>query len=215
MIDNKENKKEQTVNGFFADTNTTRGKIINVACDILKSENYQAMTTAEIAKAADISEGTIYRYFNSKKEILLTILDELNNYFVKTFFSGLENIKDLKDKLMKIGENFFIHKDELASLYSIMFKVFSEISDIEVRKRIKSIYDGILKEISNMLSLQDISKSLENCNLLLSTYFLWGAGELLWKLDIVNDGQVLNENLIKNMLNMISTIIEIEKGNEK
>lgn len=212
MTENKENKREQIKNNFFADINTTRGKIISVACEILKSENYQAMTTAEIAKAAEISEGTIYRYFNSKKEILLTILDELNNYFIKTFFSGLEYIETLEDKLMKIGENFFIHKDELASLYSIMFKVFSEISDSEVRKRIKSIYDGILKEISNMLSPKYISNSFENYNLLLSTYFLWGAGELLWKLDIVNDGEVLNENLIKKMLNMVSTIIEIEKG---
>jgi len=195
---------------FFADINTTRGKIISVACDILKEGNYQAMTTAIIAKAAGISEGTIYRYFNSKKEILLTILDELNNYFVKTFFSGVDNNKSINEKLNIIGGNFFIHKDELASLYSIMFKVFSEVSDLDVRERFKQIYEKILNQITYLLLGKDLNeKDLINSSIF-STYFLWGAGELLWKLDIVNDGKILNKEIIQKMLNMISKIIEME-----
>ncbi len=193
-------------NNFFADINTTRGKIINAACDILKNGNYQSMTTSEIARIADISEGTIYRYFNSKKEILITILDELNNYFVKTFFSGIENANSLSDKLMIIGENFFIHKNELASLYSIMFKVFSEVSDIDIKERFKTIYEKILEQIAILLSGNDSVDSIDT-KVMLSTYFLWGAGELLWKLDIVNDGKVLDELLIKKMLNVISALI--------
>ncbi|MCR4422504.1 MAG: TetR/AcrR family transcriptional regulator [Exilispira sp.] len=196
---------------FFADVNTTRGKIISVACDILKEGNYQVMTTSIISKAAGISEGTIYRYFNSKKEILLTILDELNNYFVKTFFSGVDNNKSLSEKLNIIGENFFIHKDELASLYSIMFRVFSEVSDVDVRERFKQIYDKILNQISFLLLGKDFNEEEAKNSSIFSTYLLWGAGELLWKLDIVNEGKVLNKEIIQNMLNMISKIIEMEK----
>lgn len=197
---------------FFADINTTRGKIISVACEILKEGNYQSMTTSEIAKAADISEGTIYRYFSSKKEILLTVLDELNNYFIKTFFAGIDNNKTHNEKLNIIGQNFFIHKDELASLYSIMFRVFSEVSDLDVKERFKQIYEKILKQITILLFGNDLDQNLQSEFLMLSTYFLWGAGELLWKLDIVNDGNILNEKLIHRMLDIISKMIDFEKN---
>jgi len=198
-------------NDFFADINTTKGKIISVACEILKNGNYQAMTTSEIAKAASIAEGTIYRYFASKKEILLTILDELNNYFVKTFFSGVDNTLTLNEKLMIIGKNFFIHKDQLASLYSIIFKVFSEVSDDEVREKFKLIYDKILIQITRLLYGENIADKNYETLKMLATFFLWGAGELLWKLDIVSDGQVLNDDLIKRMLEIVPNIIDIEK----
>jgi len=198
-------------NDFFADINTTKGKIISVACEILKNGNYQAMTTSEIAKAASIAEGTIYRYFASKKEILLTILDELNNYFVKTFFSGIDNTLTLNEKLMIIGKNFFIHKDQLASLYSIIFKVFSEVSDDEVREKFKLIYDKILIQITRLLYGENIADKNYETLKMLATFFLWGAGELLWKLDIVSDGQVLNDDLIKRMLEIVPNIIDIEK----
>ncbi len=206
---------------LFFDVNTTKGKILNVACKILENKNYQAMTTKQIAKMADISEGTIYRYFTSKKEILLTILDELNNYFIKIFFSGIENAIDYKEKLMTIGENFFIHKDKLASLYSIIFKVFSEVSDDEVKNKFKQIYEKILMHITNLLFAKENfpeekenllkDRKIDDIEYLFSTYFLWGAGELLWKLDIVSDGNVLNREIINKMLMLLSKIIEIER----
>lgn len=203
--------KQNDLSEFFADTNTTKGKIISVACEILKKGNYQSMTTSEIANAANISEGTIYRYFSSKKEILLTILDELNNYFVRTFFHDLDQSQNLEEKLMIIGNNFFIHKDKLVGLYSIIFNVFSEIRDEEVKKKFKLIYDKILVQISTLLYNEKNIILKENTQNILASFFLWGAGELLWKLDIVNDGNILNKNLIEKMLKTISRILEIER----
>ncbi len=206
---------DDTIN-FFADVNTTKGKIISAACEILKNENYQGMTTSEISKAASIAEGTIYRYFSSKREILLSILDELNNYLVKTFFSGIDYSASVYEKLMAIGKNFFIHKDQLASLYSIIFKVFSEVSDSDIKEKFKIIYDKILNQITFLLSNNKVNDGKNEDKIILATYFLWGAGELLWKLDIVNDGKILNDKLIYKMLNIISNIIGIEEGqNEK
>ncbi|MFN3411154.1 MAG: TetR/AcrR family transcriptional regulator [Exilispira sp.] len=211
----QDEEKQNELSEFFADINTTKGKIINVACEILKKGNYQSMTTSEIANAANISEGTIYRYFSSKKEILLTILDELNNYFVKTFFNGLDQSQNLEEKLMIIGNNFFIYKDKLVGLYSIIFNVFSEIKDEEVKQKFKLIYDKILMQISKLLYNENDIILKENTQNILASFFLCGAGELLWKLDIVNDGNILNKNLIEKMLKTIFKILEIEKNKKE
>lgn len=198
----------------FFDNDSTKDKIIYSALQILEQTNYQSMTTAAIAKRAKIAEGTIYRYFNSKKDILLAMLDEVNDFFVETFFKGIDNSASLMENFNKIGLNFFEKKNELVSLYKVIFKVFSEISDDDVKKKFSNIYERILKKIENLFSSYENSKPLDSQNIdsiplpLIGAYFLWGAGELLWKMDIVTDGKVLNQKLIETMLGSIISLVD-------
>ncbi len=198
----------------FFDNDSTKDKIIYSALQILEQTNYQSMTTAAIAKRAQIAEGTIYRYFNSKKDILLAMLDEVNDFFVETFFKGIDNSASLMENFNKIGLNFFEKKNELVSLYKVIFKVFSEISDDDVKKKFSNIYERILKKIENLFSSYENSKPLDSQNVdsiplpLVGAYFLWGAGELLWKMDIVTDGKVLNQKLIETMLGSIISLVD-------
>jgi AcrR family transcriptional regulator len=198
----------------FFDNDSTKDKIIYSALQILEQTNYQSMTTAAIAKRAKIAEGTIYRYFNSKKDILLAMLDEVNDFFVETFFKGIDNSASLMENFNKIGLNFFEKKNELVSLYKVIFKVFSEISDDDVKKKFSNIYERILKKIENLFSSYENPKPLDSQNIdsiplpLIGAYFLWGAGELLWKMDIVTDGKVLNQKLIETMLGSIISLVD-------
>lgn len=51
-----------------------RREIIDAAVRIIAELGYANTTTKEIADAADIAEGTLYNYFESKRDILLGIL---------------------------------------------------------------------------------------------------------------------------------------------
>lgn len=46
-------------------------EIILSAIKVFSEKNYNASTTAEIAREAGISEGTLYKHFSSKKELFL------------------------------------------------------------------------------------------------------------------------------------------------
>lgn len=48
-------------------------KIICAAIEIFSEKGFQATTTNEIAKKANVAEGTIFRYFKTKKDLLLAI----------------------------------------------------------------------------------------------------------------------------------------------
>ncbi len=52
-------------------------QIVDGAVQIFAQKGYHAATTREIAQAADVSEGSIYHYFDSKKDLLLAIMDRL------------------------------------------------------------------------------------------------------------------------------------------
>lgn len=54
----------------------TRVRIIDAARDLMRTAGLARTTTKEIAKAAGCSEAALYKYFASKEELFLTVLDE-------------------------------------------------------------------------------------------------------------------------------------------
>lgn len=48
----------------------TRQRVINAALELFTTRGYHVTTTPEIAKKAGVAEGTIYRHFDSKRDLL-------------------------------------------------------------------------------------------------------------------------------------------------
>jgi AcrR family transcriptional regulator len=55
-----------------------REQIVGAATRVFAEKGFRRATTREVARAAGISEGTIYNYFEDKDALLLAILDRLN-----------------------------------------------------------------------------------------------------------------------------------------
>ena len=96
-------------------------KILKSAIKVFSEKGFSASTTNEIAKNAGVAEGTIFRYFKTKKDILRGILIQtINLASGKLVMDGIEKIfsesgeKDLRFMLreliydrMKMAEIFF------------------------------------------------------------------------------------------------------------
>ena len=54
-----------------------RAQILDGAARVFARKGFHAATTREIADAADVSEGTIYNYFDSKDDLLIQIMARL------------------------------------------------------------------------------------------------------------------------------------------
>lgn len=61
-----------------------RTQILLGAAQVFADKGFHKATTKEIAKAADVSEGTIYNYFNSKRELLFALIDLVATQSLKT-----------------------------------------------------------------------------------------------------------------------------------
>ncbi|MDO9630726.1 MAG: TetR/AcrR family transcriptional regulator [Humidesulfovibrio sp.] len=61
---------------------STKDLILSTAKDMISEVGFHKMTTSNLAKRADISEGTIYRHFESKEDILQHILDTFDEKYM-------------------------------------------------------------------------------------------------------------------------------------
>jgi AcrR family transcriptional regulator len=70
-------------------------KVLTTALKLFAEKGFHATTTALIAKRAGVSEGTIYKYFSSKDELLSKLLQPILTDIKNSFFSNLDKEKDL------------------------------------------------------------------------------------------------------------------------
>lgn len=54
---------------------TTQERILTAARQLFGQSGFRGTTTADIARAAGIAEGTIYRYYRDKKELLIACVE--------------------------------------------------------------------------------------------------------------------------------------------
>ncbi|WP_138495965.1 TetR/AcrR family transcriptional regulator [Paenibacillus pinistramenti] len=60
-------------------------QIVQSAVDIFSEKGYAAASTSEIAQRAGVAEGTIFRHYRTKKELLLSIVSPLMSRLVAPF----------------------------------------------------------------------------------------------------------------------------------
>jgi AcrR family transcriptional regulator len=67
---------------LFKELTDKQWKILKAALTVFTEKGYSASTTSEIARAAGVAEGTLFRHFKTKKDILLATLIPLMQNFI-------------------------------------------------------------------------------------------------------------------------------------
>lgn len=137
-----------------ADIPAGKKKVLLAAIHLFSQQGFAATTTAQIAKEAGVSEGTIYKYFSSKKKLLAQVLIPLLTQIRDNFFTqlnpdqSLEDFVDfaIKDRLQFARQNFALIKIMLQELLTDLDQIssvgqllkgpkglFKQINDIKKR----------------------------------------------------------------------------------
>ncbi|GGB51917.1 TetR family transcriptional regulator [Lentibacillus populi] len=62
-------------------------KILEAAIELIAEKGYSATSTSEIAKRAGVAEGTIFRHYRTKKDLLLSIVNPVIINFMAPVFA--------------------------------------------------------------------------------------------------------------------------------
>ncbi len=127
-------------------------KILESAIKIFSEKGFTAATTSQIAKDAGVAEGTIFRYFKTKKDLLRGILIRLVNLLAsKVVLDGIEKIlKDSEGKdLKQVFKEIVYDRMKLAeTMYPMVRVVMTEaIYHQDVRD---ALYTNIIEKALGM-----------------------------------------------------------------
>ena len=119
-----------------------KNQILEAAILVFSKKGFEGSTTKEIAKKAKVSEGTIFRYFKTKKEILIHMLNILVERtlfdFVEQIESGSESEEVIKG-LLKHHYRFMANNQDLIKIL---------IFEVQFHKELKEkFYNDVLNQI--------------------------------------------------------------------
>lgn len=139
-----------------------RKQILDAAMTVFVEKGFKGSTTQEIAKAAKISEVTLFRYFSSKQEIFLEGIEPI---FIQTLEGTIHLSKDLnreetltyilEERIQLISKNYKIVRLILAE-----DSLLSEWGSDGLMNRILKILKLLLKEMGILVDREDFTLRL-------------------------------------------------------
>ena len=83
-----------------------RNQILDAAAEVFAEKGFARATTKEIADRADVSEGTIYNYFDSKEDLLIGMMARMAEMQVVS--TGLEFTDEQRGQLEALGDSIVL-----------------------------------------------------------------------------------------------------------
>lgn len=83
----------------MATKNDKRNRILKSAVKVFAQKGFYNAKVAEIAKGADVADGTIYLYFKNKDEMLISIFEEEMARFIRKIEQELATTDDIIEKI--------------------------------------------------------------------------------------------------------------------
>ena len=109
------------------------------------------MGTADLAKAAGISEPALYRYFSGKKELFLATLRSTAPKLLEIWQDIASDVEDPLETLWAIGVHYYDHLQSHSGNMKIQFQAVSEADDPEIREALRENFEAFVRFVAETL----------------------------------------------------------------
>lgn len=126
-------------------------QIIESARAVFASQSYAKVGTADLAKAAGISEPALYRHFAGKKELFVATLRATAPRLLKVWEEISVDYEDPIETLWAIGVYYYDHLDSHSANMKLQFRALSEADDPEIQAALRESFDGFVEFVTGTL----------------------------------------------------------------
>jgi len=180
-------------------------QIVDESLNIIYEKGFMQFTIRNIAQRVGISEAGIYRHFDSKNDIIFSILDRMNEFGEEIS----EQIKSIEDPIKKINRFFLLQlkyfedNQELAMIL-LSEEIFNNHDDL--RKKFNSILNKRFENLIDLLTkaaqknridkseIEDIAFILQGT--MRGLVFRWNLNE--YDFDLKSRGEELLDTIFAN-----------------
>ncbi|MHC4948742.1 MAG: TetR/AcrR family transcriptional regulator [Planctomycetota bacterium] len=104
-----------------------RRQLLEVAADLFARRGYRGTTTAELARAAGISEPILYRHFENKLDLFVTLLDEVGREVIEAWKKAMEGVDDPVERLRVLLAGNPATHERGQGVYRVIFQAMTDL----------------------------------------------------------------------------------------
>jgi AcrR family transcriptional regulator len=120
-------------------------RIIESARAVFAGSNYSKAGTAELAKAAGVSEPALYRHFGSKKELFLATLRASRPKLLELWERIAGEVEDPLETLWNIGVQYYDHLRSRVDVMKLNFQALSEVDDEDIQVALRENFGAYVR----------------------------------------------------------------------
>jgi TetR/AcrR family fatty acid metabolism transcriptional regulator len=168
-----------------------KNQILEAAAQLFAEKGFHRTTTKDIAQAADVSEGTLYNYFDNKEDLLFGIMEKLVDNQQLGRQLSLAELDDAQDFLVAVLNE---RRDYVQRNHDMLQSVLSEIL-VDPDLRLKYYHELVLPGMDTLekhLAHRQRSGQIKQLDEKLLSRFLVSIFLGMFLLDVVHDPLVEN-----------------------
>jgi AcrR family transcriptional regulator len=106
-----------------------RRQLLEVSAKLFAKRGYRGTTTAELAHEAGITEPILYRHFDSKLDLFVTLVNEVGRLVIHAWREALDAAEDPHERLRKLLDANPASHARGKSIYRVIFQAMAALED--------------------------------------------------------------------------------------
>jgi AcrR family transcriptional regulator len=122
-----------------------RKLILRTAQRVFAEETYHGATTAKIARAAGVTEPTIYLHFPSKKALFLEVMKDVRRFIVVTTSHILNQGGDMRERYGQIFDTYYQYTAQVNADVSKIWINAISVNDPDIQASLRKFMEEIVE----------------------------------------------------------------------
>jgi AcrR family transcriptional regulator len=128
-----------------------RRQIIETARGVFAAQSYAKVGTADLAKAAGISEPGLYRHFTSKKDLFVATIRATGPRLLQIWEEIACDYEDPIETLWAIGVYYYDHLESHSANMKLQFRALSEADDPDIQAALRDNFEAFVQFVADTL----------------------------------------------------------------
>ncbi len=139
-----------------------REQLLDTAANLFAVQGYAGATTAQIAKAAGVTEPIIYRHFPSKRDLFIALIHRTSAVTIKLWQHELATAPDPAERIKRLlGANPMV-ANRGRGIYRVIVQAMTEVEDPQIlaalMEHVKTLHEFLGREVDAAQQTGVISK---------------------------------------------------------
>ena len=187
----KRTSAKKTAEGSTRRGGDKRERILRAAVKVFAKSGFYAARVSEVAKAAGVADGTIYLYFKSKDELLVSLFEDRVEKLLSYLQKELPKLETATEKLRRVIElqlGLLEGERDLAEVITVILRQSTKLMKEYAAPKFVAYLDAIAKVVAEGQAAGDFRKDLSPNLVPRATFGALDGIALTWALGRADQG---------------------------